>query len=61
MGKNWFHPNIAQTEAVELLLKIPKCGVFLVRPSDNDPESFTISFRLDFSNLIRLGIKTDGI
>jgi hypothetical protein len=47
VGKNWFHPNIGQAEAVELLRKIPISGAFLVRSSDNDPDLFTISFRLE--------------
>lgn len=44
-GMPWFAMNCNKTKAEGLLRSVPIEGVFLVRPSEQDANSFTISFR----------------
>ncbi|XP_032784471.2 1-phosphatidylinositol 4,5-bisphosphate phosphodiesterase gamma-1 isoform X1 [Daphnia magna] len=58
-GKNWYHPTKTQAEAVELLRAIPKDGAFLVRPSDKDSGTYSISFRAE-GEIKHCRIKQEG-
>lgn len=44
-GKPWYHKHTTRLQAEEALKKIRTEGAFLVRLSENDPNSYTISFR----------------
>jgi phosphatidylinositol phospholipase C gamma-1 len=41
----WFLANCTRAEAEDMLKRVPHDGAFLVRPSDKDANSYTISFR----------------
>ena len=41
----WFHQNMTRLQAEEMLKQINYNGAFLVRPSEKDPNCFSISFR----------------
>lgn len=42
----WYHKNTGKLQAEEILKRIKTEGAFIVRPSENDSNCFTISFRL---------------
>lgn len=44
-GKEWYHRKTTRIQAEEILKRMRTEGAFLVRPSENDPNSYTISFR----------------
>lgn len=44
-SKDWYHPRTVRARAEELLRWFPKDGAFLVRPSEREQSSFSISFR----------------
>ncbi|XP_052746771.1 1-phosphatidylinositol 4,5-bisphosphate phosphodiesterase gamma-1 isoform X2 [Bicyclus anynana] len=44
-GKEWWQGTCSRAHAEELLRKANVDGAFLVRPSDNDPTCYVISFR----------------
>lgn len=44
-NEEWYHKNMGRTEAEEILKKKKVEGAFLVRPSENDANFFTISFK----------------
>lgn len=48
----WYHPTKGQAEAVELLRSIPNDGAFLVRPSDKESGTFSISFRFEWIKIL---------
>lgn len=43
----WFHQNLTRIQAEEMLKRITYNGAFLVRPSEQDPNSFSISFKAE--------------
>ncbi|VVC96133.1 unnamed protein product, partial [Leptidea sinapis] len=45
-GKEWYHPFCTRAQAEELLRKANIDSAFLVRPSEKEPGSYAISFRL---------------
>lgn len=44
-AKEWFHKNIDKSQAEKILKTVKTEGTFLVRPSQNEPNCYTISFR----------------
>lgn len=44
-GKIWYHKQTTRLQAEDILKRNKIEGAFLVRHSENDPNSFTISFR----------------
>lgn len=44
-SKEWYHPNTTKEQSELMLQQIPQDGAFLVRPSDNRPNSVVISFK----------------
>ncbi|KAF4520293.1 hypothetical protein B566_EDAN004352, partial [Ephemera danica] len=46
-GMPWFHSQCTRAEAEDMLRRVPNDGAFLVRPSDKDANSYTISFRAE--------------
>lgn len=42
--KDWWHAECSRTEAEELLKRVSSDGVFLVRPSEKEANSYAISF-----------------
>lgn len=44
-GKEWYHPHFSRAHAEELLRKVPHDGAFIVRPSENEQNTYVISFR----------------
>lgn len=44
-SKDWYHPTTVRARAEELLRWIPRDGAFLVRPSERESNTFSISFR----------------
>ena len=44
-SKEWYHAHTDRSKAEELLRWIPRDGAFLLRPSDRESNSFSISFR----------------
>lgn len=47
-SKEWYHKNTGKNQAEEILRRIKSEGAFLVRPSENDSNCYTISFRYVF-------------
>lgn len=45
-GKEWYHQNTTRMQAEEALKKVRVEGAFLVRPSENGHNCYTVSFRL---------------
>lgn len=43
--ERWYHQNTTKQQAEDALKKIKTEGAFLVRPSENDNNCYTISFR----------------
>ena len=43
-GEIWYHPSISAVEAAKVLGWLARDGAFLVRPSEQEPGTFTISF-----------------
>ncbi|GJQ70950.1 small-wing [Trypoxylus dichotomus] len=58
-GKPWYHKHTTRLQAEDMLKKIRTEGAFLVRPSENDPNSYTISFRAD-KKIKHCRIKREG-
>ncbi|CAB3376592.1 Hypothetical predicted protein [Cloeon dipterum] len=58
-GMPWFARRCNKQRAETLLRRVPQDGAFLVRPSDQDANSFTISFRAD-RRIKHCRIKVDG-
>ncbi|KAF7269728.1 hypothetical protein GWI33_017246 [Rhynchophorus ferrugineus] len=46
-NEEWYHKNTTKQQAEEVLKRIKTEGAFLVRPSENDVNCYTISFRAD--------------
>lgn len=46
-SKDWYHPSTTRAKAEELLRWIPRDGAFLVRPSERELNTFSISFRYE--------------
>lgn len=44
-AEEWYHKNTTRVQAEDVLKRIRTEGAFLVRPSENDANSYTISFR----------------
>ncbi|KAJ8929429.1 hypothetical protein NQ314_017878 [Rhamnusium bicolor] len=45
--EEWYHQNTKKNQAEEILRRVKTEGAFLVRPSENDANCYTISFRAD--------------
>ncbi|XP_019759127.2 1-phosphatidylinositol 4,5-bisphosphate phosphodiesterase gamma-1 [Dendroctonus ponderosae] len=45
--ERWYHQNTTKQQAEDALKRIKTEGAFLVRPSENDTNCYTISFRAD--------------
>ncbi|XP_050292853.1 1-phosphatidylinositol 4,5-bisphosphate phosphodiesterase gamma-1 isoform X2 [Anthonomus grandis grandis] len=46
-NEEWYHKHTTKQQAEDVLKKIKTDGAFLVRPSENDANCYTISFRAD--------------
>ncbi|CAH1986383.1 unnamed protein product [Acanthoscelides obtectus] len=46
-NEEWYHKNTSKAQAEEILRRVKTEGAFLVRPSENDTNCYTISFRAD--------------
>ncbi|XP_045463914.1 1-phosphatidylinositol 4,5-bisphosphate phosphodiesterase gamma-1 [Harmonia axyridis] len=55
----WYHKNTGKLKAEEILKRIKTEGAFIVRPSENDSNCFTISFRAD-KKIKHCRIKLEG-
>lgn len=44
-NEEWYHKHTTKQQAEDVLKKIKTEGAFLVRPSENDTNCYTISFR----------------
>lgn len=44
-GKEWYHQNTTRIQAEEMLKRVKVEGAFLVRPSENSHNCYTVSFR----------------
>lgn len=44
----WYHKNIGRVQAEDILRRVQDEGAFLVRPSENETNCYTISFRQVF-------------
>ncbi len=44
-GKEWYHQNMTRAQAEDMLKRLRYDGAFLVRPSEKEENSFSISFR----------------
>lgn len=44
-GEEWYHKNTTRVQAEDVFKRIRTEGAFLVRPSENDVNSYAISFR----------------
>ncbi|XP_060519361.1 1-phosphatidylinositol 4,5-bisphosphate phosphodiesterase gamma-1 isoform X2 [Cylas formicarius] len=55
----WYHKSTTKQKAEEALKKIRTDGAFLVRPSENDTNCYTISFRAD-KKIKHCRIKLEG-
>uniref|UniRef100_A0A1Y1KG69 1-phosphatidylinositol 4,5-bisphosphate phosphodiesterase gamma n=1 Tax=Photinus pyralis TaxID=7054 RepID=A0A1Y1KG69_PHOPY len=58
-GKEWYHKNTSRVQSEEMLKRIRMEGAFLVRPSENGANSYTISFRAD-KKIKHCRIKLEG-
>ncbi|XP_059470095.1 1-phosphatidylinositol 4,5-bisphosphate phosphodiesterase gamma-1 [Neocloeon triangulifer] len=58
-GMPWFARRCNKLRAENLLRRVPNDGAFLVRPSDQEANSFTISFRAE-KKIKHCRIKVDG-
>ncbi|KAJ3660815.1 hypothetical protein Zmor_005246 [Zophobas morio] len=45
--EEWYHQHTGKIQADEILKRVKTEGAFLVRPSENDANCYTISFRAD--------------
>ncbi|KAL3276024.1 hypothetical protein HHI36_020754 [Cryptolaemus montrouzieri] len=55
----WYHKNTGKLQAEEILKRVKNEGAFMVRPSENDSNCFTISFRAD-KKIKHCRIKLEG-
>lgn len=46
-GEEWYAPHATRVLAEEMLKRVPTDGAFLVRPSENETNSYAISFRYE--------------
>lgn len=44
-GKEWYHAGMTRAQAEDMLKRLRYDGAFLVRPSEKDDNSFSVSFR----------------
>ncbi|XP_023013479.2 small wing phospholipase C gamma 1 [Leptinotarsa decemlineata] len=58
-NEEWYHKNTGKNQAEEILWHVKSEGAFLVRPSENDANCYTISFRAD-KKIKHCRIKLDG-
>ncbi|XP_018333855.1 1-phosphatidylinositol 4,5-bisphosphate phosphodiesterase gamma-1 [Agrilus planipennis] len=58
-GKEWYHKQTTRAQAEDVLKRIRTEGAFLVRPSENDANSYTITFRAD-RKIKHCRIKVEG-
>lgn len=58
-SKDWYHPTTVRAKAEELLRWIPRDGAFLVRPSERELNTFSISFRAE-GKIKHCRIKQEG-
>lgn len=58
-GKEWYHQQTSRIQAEEMLKRVRTEGSFLVRQSENDPNSYTISFKAD-KKIKHCRIKREG-
>ncbi|CAG9864543.1 unnamed protein product [Phyllotreta striolata] len=58
-NEEWYHKNTGKTQAEEILRREKIEGAFLVRPSENDVNCYTISFRAD-KKIKHCRIKLEG-
>ncbi|KAL3276021.1 hypothetical protein HHI36_020751 [Cryptolaemus montrouzieri] len=58
-SKPWYHKNTGKLKAEEILESVKNEGAFMVRPSENDPNCFTISFRAE-KKIKHCRIKLEG-
>ncbi|KAJ8684283.1 hypothetical protein QAD02_020075, partial [Eretmocerus hayati] len=57
--KEWWHGECSRTLAEEMLKRVPTDGAFLVRPSENENNSYAISFRAE-NKIKHCCIKLEG-
>ncbi|KAK9878390.1 hypothetical protein WA026_021698 [Henosepilachna vigintioctopunctata] len=55
----WYHKNTGKLQAEEILKRVKNEGAFIVRPSENDSNCYTISFRAD-RKIKHCRIKSEG-
>ncbi|XP_072399750.1 1-phosphatidylinositol 4,5-bisphosphate phosphodiesterase gamma-1-like [Diabrotica undecimpunctata] len=58
-NEEWYHKNTGKNQAEEILKRNKTEGAFLVRPSENDTNCYTISFRAD-KKIKHCRIKLEG-
>ncbi len=45
LGKPWFHEKLTRQQAEDMLKRVRMDGAFLIRPSEQHKDTFSISFR----------------
>lgn len=58
-SKDWYHQNMTRAQAEDMLKRLRYDGAFLVRPSEKEENSFSISFRAE-NKIKHCRIKHEG-
>ena len=45
LGKPWFHEKLSRQQAEDMLKRVRMDGAFLIRPSEQQKDTYSISFR----------------